>query len=560
MKTASCISRRSARLAVYLAAGICWGVAAFSCSSGSGSGGSRTEDLPPVVFLASKEDPNIVELFVSLTGGADIKKLSGAMAAGGNVVDFMVAPDGLQVAYVADQRTDGRFELFVSPVDGSAPPAVPVSGSMAGTGIAAEIANPDRYSFAWSTDGQRIAYRATQSLADAVELYTVRSNGADNVKLHTDFATGQNVDAFAWAPDASRVAYTANQFPPPPATATIELYTSSPSGSTDNIRVSGDLVSDGNVDRFIWAPNSGRIAYRADQIIDEMFELFVTRPNQEFDVQVSLPLIEPGDVRINFAWAPDSSRIAYRANFVNEVLFVSDKLGLYTGRPDGTEKTRVSGGMQPAAAGVRSFQWAPDSSLLTYVADQVKVDQFDLFVTTPDIATPLPAKISLFDVTVIDGEVTSSSWSPNSNRIAFIADLNFFGFSELFTAYRTGTGIPLLISNLADPQGDVESLAWSPDSSLIAFRADQDVDGVIELYTAPPTGTVSYTISDVAATGGQVQQYLWEPGGEGIGYIADQETAGRFELYLSLPDGRDQTKVSGPLVAGGDVMRFAWVP
>jgi Tol biopolymer transport system component len=240
-------------------------------------------------------------------------------------------------------------------------------------------------------------------------------------------------------------------------------------------------------------------------------------------------------------------------------LFGTNKLGLFTATPEGTLGIRVSGGIIPAnSLGVAAFQWAPDSSLLTYVADQNIEGQFDLFRTTPDIVTPLFVKLSQFSV--IGGDVTASGWSPNSFRIAYIADQSVLGFSELFSAFRTGTGIPLLVSTLGTPESDVENFAWSPNGTLVAFRADQDFDGVIELYTAPPTGIVNNTISNVAATGGQVQQFAWEPGGAGIGYIADQDTGGQFELYLSLPDGSDGEKVSGLLVAGGSVRRFEWVP
>ena len=550
-----------------LAAALMCSIAVYGCSSNGDSGGLiQIEDLPPVVFLADKDTDGTVELYISIDGGAEIKKLSGPMAMNGDVVDFAISPDGLQVAYVADQINDAVFELFVSPVDGSAPPAAPVSGAMAGTGIETDIADPNRYSFAWSSDSAQIAYRATQTRDDAVELYSVRPDGTDNLKLHPDFATGQNVDEFAWAADASRVAYTANQFPPPPPlVAPVELYTSVPSTiDIDNTRVSGDLVAGGNVQQFAWAPDSGRIAYRADQTIDGQFELFVTQPDQQADVRASLalvdPAVEPGAVDSDFAWAPDSSRLAYRAVFVQDPLYRTDKWGLFTTLPDGSSNFRVSGGvLNGGAFGVTALQWAPDSTRLTYVSDQIVKDRFDIFVTTADSQFPLFLILSNFAVLA---EVTTSDWSPDSSRIAYIADQSFIGFSisELFSARRDASGLPRTVSNLVDQQSEVESYAWSPDSALIAYRADQDVVGEFELYTAPPSGAVNNNISDITATGGEVRQYLWEPGGEGIGYIADQDAAGRFELYLSLPDGSDNVVVSGALAPGGSVQRFAWVP
>ena len=527
---------------------------AVAACGGSGSGGSRIEVLPAVVFLADKQTDGIDELFASFDAGGDIQKLSGSMAANGNVVDFKISPNGLLVAYVADQRTDGVFELFVTFIDGGTPPTTPVSGPMAGSGIAPDSDDPDRYAFAWSPDSQRIAYRADQSIDGVIELYSVLTDGSDNVKLHPDFAAGQNVVDFAWAPDASRVAYRANQ----DDVDAVELYTTLPSGLS-NIRVSGDLVGEGDVSRFRWAPNSDWIAYLADQVTDGQDELFVTRPSTQDPELVSFPLTALGNVFDDFAWAPDTSRLAYRADLVDDIVFGTDKLGLFTTTPIGTEGIRVSGGVIPGdATGVVAFKWAPDSSLLTYVSDQNITNQFELFVTIPDLATPIFTKISEF--TVAGGVVPTSDWSPDSVFVAYIADQIILGRSELFSALGDGVGLPQLVSDLGDSDSDVENFAWSPDSDLIGFRADQDIVGIIELFTATPNGAITYPISNVAATGGQVQQFLWEQNGSGIGFIADQDTAGRFELYLSLPNGRDSAKVSGSLVSGGDVKRFAWVP
>ena len=40
----------------------------------------------------------------------------------GSVAAFTVSPDGQTAVYIADQDTAGRFELYSTPVDGSAAP------------------------------------------------------------------------------------------------------------------------------------------------------------------------------------------------------------------------------------------------------------------------------------------------------------------------------------------------------------------------------------------------------------------------------------------------------
>ena len=77
---------------------------------------------------------------------------------------------------------------------------------------------------------------------------------------------------FVWAPDSSRIAYIADQ----DTNDTDELYTSLPDGS-NNVKVNGAFVSDGNILSFKWAPDSSRIAYVADQDTDEKDELLYFR-------------------------------------------------------------------------------------------------------------------------------------------------------------------------------------------------------------------------------------------------------------------------------------------
>jgi hypothetical protein len=99
------------------------------CGGGSGGGGSSSGSLnvPPVVFRADKDTAGKIELYAAFNNGLDIIKLSGTMVAGGNVVDFKISPDGILVAYLADQLIDDQFELFVVDVAGGI--AVNISGS-----------------------------------------------------------------------------------------------------------------------------------------------------------------------------------------------------------------------------------------------------------------------------------------------------------------------------------------------------------------------------------------------------------------------------------------------
>ncbi len=104
---------------------------------------------------------------------------------------------------------------------------------------------------------------------------------------------------------------------------------------------------------FVWSPDSGFIAYRANQDNVIIFELYVTTPDDSSnDTKVSgIPMV--GDVEPIFDWSPDSARVAYRAN-----QRTVDTIELFTSTPDGEENDRVSGDLV-SGGNVEEFKWAP---------------------------------------------------------------------------------------------------------------------------------------------------------------------------------------------------------
>ena len=67
---------------------------------------------------------------------------------------------------------------------------------------------------------------------------------ANDVRISGDLVRGGDVSSFAWAPDSSRIAYIADQ-----DTDTVsELYTSTPEGAANNVKVSGDMQPLGDVE------------------------------------------------------------------------------------------------------------------------------------------------------------------------------------------------------------------------------------------------------------------------------------------------------------------------
>ncbi|MFO7687418.1 MAG: hypothetical protein R6V60_15150 [Desulfobacterales bacterium] len=380
--------------------------------------------ISPLVFMAKIDSATNVELYASFDNGATIVKLSGDIIPdSGNVVDFAVSPDDRQVAYKADQQEFGKFELYVVPVSINGGGAINVSRQ------STNILEVD--DFAWSFDNSTIAFRAFNPVPNSignVELFTVPRSGGTPVRVSVFPNPDGEVRSFAWAPSELLLAYTQNTIQGSPDR--IDLYSTRPSNQDNNklsnttgtgstistvrsfkwspdsqliafnvvvrgsglsellvadpsvvfptpVPLTGTLQSLGEVNEFQWSPDSVRLAYRADQFVDNRFDLLTVLANgSRLPDLVSRLTNDSSEVR-DFAWSPDSSRIAYIAD--QEAVGV---LELYTDNAVGTSNRRVSAELS-AGENVSAFLWAPDSSLIAYQANQDEINVQELYVTLP---------------------------------------------------------------------------------------------------------------------------------------------------------------------------------
>jgi hypothetical protein len=77
------------------------------------------------VYVADQRTDETIELLAApLDGSSPARVLNGPLVPGGDVrsldllqAPFALSPDGRRVAYLADQRTDEVFELFLSSLE-----------------------------------------------------------------------------------------------------------------------------------------------------------------------------------------------------------------------------------------------------------------------------------------------------------------------------------------------------------------------------------------------------------------------------------------------------------
>jgi len=446
----------------------------LSCG-GSSDDPLKTEDppiFPTIVFIADKDSDGVVELYASFNDGTEIVKLSNALVFGGDVVDFLISPDGFFVAYVADQDINGVFELYVVVVDKTAgDTAVKVSEPMAGSGVF--LPPSGKFSFGWAPDSSRVAYIANQNSANTFELFTATPDGQENdlVSALPDPNPGRNVKDFEWEPDSTLIAYVADQ----DSNGKFELYVSPSDSNIGNRKVSGIFVNGSGVREippvpsgeylFGWAPDSSRLAYIANQVTEDIFELFTSTPDGATKLKRSGDMGNNGKVD-EFAWAPDNSQIAYLADQLNDL-----GVELYTTSPDDSQIPKKNSTGIDIGSNVTRFEWAPNSSRIAFIANKI-VTRFDLYTTSPDDSNNVLVSLN----SAFNSEVLSFGWAPDSSRIAYIADELSINVFELFTTRPAAPLITKISGNLV-AGGDVLGFQWAPNSSRVAYTADQDETG-----------------------------------------------------------------------------------
>jgi hypothetical protein len=118
-------------------------------------------------------------------------------------------------------------------------------------------------------------------------------------QISGNLVTGGDVsNAIEWAPNSSLIAYIADQI----TDDILELFTSTPDGSVNNI-VSGPMVAGGDVDTFLWTADTSGVGYIADQISAMVDELFASQPDGDANTKLSGTLVNGGDVS-SFDWVP----------------------------------------------------------------------------------------------------------------------------------------------------------------------------------------------------------------------------------------------------------------
>ena len=340
----------------------------------------------------------------------------------------------------------------------------------------------------------------------------------------------------------------------------IELYKHSvDTGTTQkvNLPLSGAF----DVRSFAISPDHQWIAYISDQGSSSsgIFNLFV-RDAALANPPVQLSTILPAGTSVSVdaadkpVWAPDSSRVAYRHNANTSLRFE-----LNTATPDGMSNVTVSDilddgrNVQPG-----SFDWSPDSSRVAYIADRDAVGNNELYTNTGGGGSHAKINSNLGTLAGTRA-VTDYAWSPDSTRLAYRADEGATDDQFTISSAPAAGGSSSEVADIIGIPGantTAAAYAWSPDSSRIAFVADRvGTSAVFSIHTAPGDGSATPVQID-NGTGNAYDVVgipTWAPDGSRVAYIADINQNDVFELFTSVPTTAGSTTINGTPPLGGNV-------
>ncbi|HWM27964.1 MAG TPA: hypothetical protein VNQ14_05870 [Woeseiaceae bacterium] len=309
-------------------------------AGGAVSGFEVSADGGRVLYRADQDTDGVTELYLVEVAapGASVKANDTLVAGGDVLASAAFSPDGSQVIYGADQEIDGQPELYLVEV---ANPGV--SAKLSGAMVVGGTIEPSGFGF--SPDGTEVAYIADQDTNGVNELYLVEvASPGESQKLSDSLVANGNVEHFAFSPNGAQVVYTADQ----DTDDVLELYLVDVATPEVSIKLNDALVAGGNVSAsFAFDADGARVIYRADQGTDEVPELYIVDTAMPgASMKVNETLVAGGEVSFNFAFTPDGTRVVYGAeqdaDNVRELYLVD---AATPGAPSKLSAPLVAGGM-----------------------------------------------------------------------------------------------------------------------------------------------------------------------------------------------------------------------
>jgi Tol biopolymer transport system component len=448
----------------------------------------------------------------------------------GDVHQSTVSPDGLWVAYIADQEEDQVDEIYAVRTDGSSTPVKLNAWLVEGGDV--RISSPDEL-YEFTPDSMRVLFCADQELDERVELYAARIDGsAPPVRLSPDLGPEEDVlGGPRVSPDGQRAVFRVRR------AQVIELWSAAIEGAPSPVLLHSDDLWDGDVRSFEIDASGTRVVYLAGGLWSRWID----------------GRGEP--IRLTTApyWSSVSSfaldSLGTRAVFLGDQL-TNDVVELYCVPIDGSVAAIRLCDPLSADRDVSSFSISPDGTRVAYLSDQGFNERWELF-SVPIDRGQVPVRLN--DPLVGAGHVgypgrQTYVIDSQSRRVVYLAESA--STYELFSVPLDGSAHAIKLSGTLVAGGDVGAnpafFALTPDARTVVYVADQEIDQEVELYAAPIDGSRAAFKLSRRVPGEIVRRFSIDPHGLRALYSTGPPLSGHGHLFeVPLARGAVPREVQG---------------
>ena len=307
------------------------------------------------------------------------------------------------------------------------------------------------------------------------------------------------------------------------------------------------------------------LIFVADKTIDGVKELLRVDSDGGRLTRIDIPRSASGWIDASAAISPNQQYVAYQIQ-ENQAQPMEIYVASLT---ENSREWKITTGLKDTGAYGTKFQWSPDSQRIAYLADKIENAAWgptQLYSVLSDGGAN--KRISPLSIETNQGQVKKFEWSPNGNHLAYIANMTQAGSRELRSLSLDGSNDKNISGTMVVDGKVLNWLEWSPDSSKLAFIADKVTDKQFELFVTPFDGSTDpiKVSGDLGQLGGVVYNdplliwsNAWSPRGDQIAFMARTDSPPIYELYVAQADGGSVIPVSGTIGDIGSVYdMFLW--
>ncbi len=507
---------------------------------------NETPNFKGLVFAQDFMTHGLPELYRATKDAALQQKIVPIYNYDDTIFSIKPSPDGRYVAFVVAGENFSR-RLFVINVQ-SGKNLVQLSPE---TGYDTKVMD-----YKWSPNSDWIAYTAMLN-SDDISIQMVRPDGSAHMVINDDFLTDRNVTQFDWSFNGQYLGYIVDSS----VDEGYELFVKNLQAMSDAPSLISNIGDGTNanydVKQFQWSPVENRLAYVADRHTDEQYHLYAISMGQFSSTYARLSgaLVANGDVAY-FNWSPTGEYVAYSADNL-----LDNNYQLFAVRSDGSEHRQVSANGSNHQTRISYPKWSYDGVFLAFLSDLNVVNRTELFVTRPQAQM---ASFSVYGVPSVDGYVQGFDWSPTSNHLAFYGNLIDSNVIDLFITQSTQWGQQenRVITRQSQPFQEVHfnhgyPFLWSPDGTHVAYIARENGSTRYNVFTSNITADDQRNQSWFFVDGTQAYNFKWSPDGQDL--AIDYHGQNFTQLFTTPRNSNQRTRVSLDDGRARRVSLFDWI-